>query len=54
MDKIRVLQILRGSGSFGGVSSFLVSRYDLIDRNKIEFDFYFAKKTALVIALMSI
>lgn len=44
MEKIRVLQILRGSGSFGGVSSFLVSRYALMDRDKIEFDFYFAKR----------
>ncbi len=47
MDKIRVLQILRGSGSFGGVSSFLVSRYALIDRNKIEFDFLFCQKDCL-------
>lgn len=47
MEKIRVLQILRGSGSFGGVSSFLVSRYALMDRDKIEFDFLFCQKDCL-------
>ena len=47
MGKVRVLQILRGSGSFGGVASFLVSRYALIDREKIEFNFLFCQKDCL-------
>ena len=47
MSKIRVLQILRGSGSFGGVASFLISRYRLMNRNEIEFFFLFCQEDCL-------
>ena len=38
-EPIRVLQINSGSGTFGGVSSFLYNVYTNIDREKLQFDF---------------
>ena len=40
-EPIRVLQINSGSRSFGGVSSFLYNVYTNIDREKLQFDFFF-------------
>lgn len=39
MSKIRVLHILHGMETFGGVESFLLQYYGNIDRNEITFDF---------------
>ena len=47
MRKVTVLQVLRGSGSFGGVASFLLSRYSLMDKNIIEFSFLFCQEDCL-------
>lgn len=44
---VKVLQILRGSGSYGGVASFLLSRYKYMDHNKIQFDFLFCQKNCI-------
>ena len=41
---IKVLQVLRGSGTYGGVASYLLSRYELIDHGEIHFDFMFCQK----------
>lgn len=47
MSKVKVLQILRGSGSFGGVANFLISRYRLMNRDEIEFSFLFCQEDCL-------
>lgn len=44
MQKIRILQILRGSGSFGGVTNFIVSRYALMNRDLYEYTFLFCQR----------
>lgn len=43
MAKKRILQILRGSGAFGGVASYLISRYALMDHDLVEFCFLFCQ-----------
>lgn len=39
-----VLQVLRGSGTFGGVASYLLSRYEYINQQDVHFDFLFCQK----------
>lgn len=46
-NPIRVLHIIRGSGSYGGVASFLLSRYALMNHKKIQFDFLFCQKNCI-------
>ena len=47
MEKIRVLQIIAGSGGFGGMTAFFLNVYRRIDRDRFVFDFLKPDKTNL-------
>lgn len=47
MEKIRVLQIIAGSGGFGGMTAFFLNVYRRIDRDWFRFDFLKPDKTNL-------
>ena len=46
-DKIKVLQIAIGDGSFSGVTNFLCSYYSHFDRESVVFDFLYCRKSSL-------